>query len=535
MKSHCFPFRQVPHTSKLFLDYLDFSPSVQPFYSRSPRFLEWAKEESGRIQYPAERRSQISAILERQNRNWGASATALENIDRLRSGACAIVTGQQVGLFGGPVFSIYKALTAVKLAQEARKLGIDAVPVFWLATEDHDFEEVNQVQLPGVDGKMETLVSGAQSRPDAPVGTISFGLEIEPSVTRATELLGDSDVANLIRECYRAGNNFGSAFAKLFTSLFADYGVILLDGSDPDLDRVAAPLYSAALERAPEITQALLERDAKLQAAGYHQQVKVTNSSTLLFAMRDGTRVPIHQTATGEFLVGQEKVSRQQLLESCTRSPQSFSPNVLLRPVVQDYLLPTLTYVGGAAEVAYFAQAAAAYEKLADRNTPVVPRFSASLIEPKIKALLDKYSLTIPEIFEGPEVLRETIGARKLPPNLQNSFEKATGAVENSMKAVRESLAELDKTLIESAENAESKMLYQINNLRARAARAELRHSEVILRHAEVISNSLYPGKELQERSFAGIYFLAKHGKQLMGGLLDAMHPDCLDHQIIDL
>ncbi|HEY4661811.1 MAG TPA: bacillithiol biosynthesis BshC, partial [Terriglobales bacterium] len=280
MKSHCFPFRQVPHTSKLFLDYLDFSPSVQPFYSRSPRFLEWAKEESGRIQYPAERRSQISAILERQNRNWGASATALENIDRLRSGACAIVTGQQVGLFGGPVFSIYKALSAVKLAQEARKLGIDAVPVFWLATEDHDFEEVNQVQLPGVDGKMETLVSGAQSRPDAPVGTISFGLEIEPSVTRVTELLGDSDVANLIRECYRAGNNFGSAFAKLFTSLFADYGVILLDGSDPDLDRVAAPLYSAALERAPEITQALLERDAKLQAAGYHQQVKVTSSST---------------------------------------------------------------------------------------------------------------------------------------------------------------------------------------------------------------------------------------------------------------
>jgi uncharacterized protein YllA (UPF0747 family) len=157
------------------------------------------------------------------------------------------------------------------------------------------------------------------------------------------------------------------------------------------------------------------------------------------------------------------------------------------------------------------------------------------LIDPKVKALLEKYNLTIPEIFEGPEVLRETIGARRLPPNLQNSFEKATAAVENSMKAVRESLAELDKTLIESAENAESKMLYQINNLRARAARAELRHSEVIQRHAEVISNSLYPGKELQERSFAGIYFLAKHGKQLMDSLLDAMHPDCLDHQIIEL
>jgi bacillithiol biosynthesis cysteine-adding enzyme BshC len=535
MKSHCCPFRQVPHTSKLFLDYLDFCSSVQPFYSRSPRFLEWAEDERGRIQYPSERRNQVAAILDRQNRIWGASATAFENIDRLRSGACAIVTGQQVGLFGGPVFSIYKALSAVKLTQEARKMGIDAVPIFWLATEDHDFDEVNQMQMPGADGKLETLVSGAQTKPDAPVGTISFGPEIDQAVTRATELLGDSEAAKLLGECYQAGENFGSAFAKLFTRLFADFGVILLDGSDPELDRIAAPLYSAALERAPEITQALLDRDAKLHAAGYHQQVKVTSSSTLLFAMRDGARVAIQQTKTGEFLVGEEKISRQQLLETARKSPQWFSPNVLLRPVVQDYLLPTLAYVGGAAEVAYFAQAAAVYQSLAERETPVLSRFSATVIEPKVKALLDKYNLTVPEIFEGPEVLRETIGSRRLPPNLQNSFEKTTAAVQSSMKAVRQSLAELDKTLTESAENAESKMLYQINNLRARAARAELRHSEVIQRHAELISNSLYPGKELQERSFSGVYFLAKHGRELMNGLLDAMHPDCLDHQIIEL
>jgi bacillithiol synthase len=535
MKSHCFPFRQVPHTSKLFLDYLDFSPSVQPFYSRSPRFLEWAKEESGRIGYSADRRNQVSAILERQNRNWGAAGNTLENIERLRSGACAIVTGQQVGLFGGPFFSIYKALSAVKLAQEAGKLGIEAVPVFWLATEDHDFEEVNQVQLPGVDGKLETLVSGAQTQPDAPVGTISFGPEIARVVAHVTELFGDSEAATIVSDCYRSGENFGSAFAKLFTRLFADFGVILLDGSDPELDRISAPLYSAALDRAPEITQKLLDRDAKLHAAGYHQQVKVTGSSTLLFAMRDGARVPIHQAKTGEFLVGEEKVSRQQLFDLVSNSPQSFSPNVLLRPVVQDYLLPTLTYIGGAAEVAYFAQVGTVYANLAERVTPIVSRFSATLIEPKLKALLDKYNLTVPEIFEGPELLRQTIGARRLPPNLQNLFEKSISAVQNSMKGIRESLADLDKTLIESAENAESKMLYQINNLRARAARAELRHSEVIQRHAEVISCSLYPGKELQERSFAGIYFLAKHGRELMNGLLDAMHPDCLDHQIIEL
>jgi bacillithiol synthase len=395
---------------------------------------------------------------------------------------------------------------------------------------------VNQVQIPGADGKLETLVSGAApNKSDAPVGTVSFGPEIKESVNRAVELLGDSEWAKLLAESYSPGENFGSAFAKLFSQLFSEFGVILLDGSDPELDRIAAPLYTAAIENAAEINQALLDRDSKLHAAGYHQQVKVTSSSTLLFAMRDGARTPIHRSSSGEFLVGAEKTSLQQLLDMAASSPQSFSPNVLLRPVVQDYLLPTLGYVGGAAEVAYFAQVAAVYEALVGRITPVLPRFSATLIEPKMKALLEKYNLVLPEILESPENLRETIGDRRLPANLQTSFEQATAAVEDSMKAVRQSLADLDKTLIESAENVASKMLYQINNLRARAARAELRHSEVIQRHAEVISNSLYPGKELQERSFAGIYFLSKHGKQLMDGLLDTIHPDCLDHQIVDL
>jgi uncharacterized protein YllA (UPF0747 family) len=197
--------------------------------------------------------------------------------------------------------------------------------------------------------------------------------------------------------------------------------------------------------------------------------------------------------------------------------------------------LPTLTYVGGAAEVAYFAQAAPVYQSLLERITPVVPRFSATLIEPKIKALLEKYGLAIQDVLEGTEILRETMGSRRLPPDLQTSFDRAIAAVENSMRAVRESLGALDKTLIESAEHAESKMLYQINNLRARAARAELRHSEVIQRHAEMISNALYPEKELQERAFGGIYFVAKYGRQLMDGLLDTMHPDCLDHQIVEL
>ena len=535
MNSHCLPFRQIPHTTQLFLDYLDFTPKVQQFYSRSPRFVEWAKDETARIKYPADRRSRLTEILERQNKSWGASSATLENIQRFRSGACALVTGQQVGLFGGPTFSIYKALSAVRMAREAEKLGINCVPVFWLATEDHDLEEVNQAHLPNADGNLDALGSATQAKKkDEPVGRIGFGSEILETVSRAAGLLGESEASRLLAECYRSGETFGTAFAKLFTRVFSEYGVILLDGSDPELDRIAAPLYGAAINRAQELSTALMKRDEQLREADYHQQVRITDSSTLLFVIRDGQRVPVHFQA-GKFLIADEQVSTEDLAALAKTSSDSFSPNVLLRPVVQDYVLPTLAYVGGSAEVAYFAQAAVAYEKLAGRITPILPRFSATLIEPKPQALLEKYKLSFTEVFQGPEGLRQVIGSHLLPPNLQSSFDQATTAVERSMKSVRESLAQLDKTLVESAEHAEQKMLYQITNLRSRAARAELRQSEIVGRHADLLSNSLYPKKALQEREVAGVYFLAKYGRELLNGLLDTIHPDCLDHQLITL
>ena len=163
MKAHCLPFSQIPHTTRLFTDFLAYPPKVQPFYPRSPYFAEWAKEEAASISYDASRRERVAGILERQNKSWDASPKTLANLDRLRKGAAAVVTGQQVGLFGGPMFAIYKALTAVKLADEATADGIDAVPIFWLATYDHDLAEVNHVALPAADGTQGHAHSGPPS------------------------------------------------------------------------------------------------------------------------------------------------------------------------------------------------------------------------------------------------------------------------------------------------------------------------------------------------------------------------------------
>jgi bacillithiol synthase len=540
VKSHCLPFSQVPHSSHLFTDFLSYRPSVHPFYPHSPRFGDWFKEEAASLSYDSGRRARVSDILERQNKAWSASAKTLENIERLRNGAAAVVSGQQVGLFGGSTFSIFKALTAAKLAAQASQAGIDCVPVFWLATDDHDLAEVNHVTIPAGDGSLQTLTVAPQGTADAPVGTVEFGSEVQLVVAAATELLGDTEISKLLAAAYRPGENFGSAYARLFAALFAEWGIVFLDASDPEIHGLSRPLFHAAVERATELGESLIARGKELDSAGYHQQVKVTASSTLLFAIQNGSRIPVHRRLNAvepgdEFVIGEEKVSREELLQRIESSPGDFSANVLLRPVIQDYLLPTVTYVGGAAEIAYFAQGGVVYEALLNRTTPIVMRFSATLIESKPQSLLQKYRLDVTGVFQGPEALRARLASLALSAEVQERFQEAALSLQKSLARVRESLERLDKTLVDAANNAESKMHYQLDQLRSRAARAELRHSEVLGRHAELLSTMLYPNRGLQERQIAGIYFVARYGNDLLRSLYEVVNADCLDHQIISL
>jgi bacillithiol biosynthesis cysteine-adding enzyme BshC len=542
VKAHCLPFSQVPHTTRLFTDFLTYLPNVQPFYPRSPHFGEWLKEEAARISYDSERRERVTAILERQNKSWDASPQTLANLDRLHKGAAAVVTGQQVGLFGGPMFAIYKALTAVKLAEEATAAGVDAVPVFWLATYDHDLAEVNHVSIPGPDGAPQVLTALSHDVPGAPVGAVRLGDEIPPLIEQAVKLLGDSEATQLLRESYRPGETLGTAFARLYARVFAEWGVIVLDASDGELDRVAEPMFRAAIERAEELDTALLARGKTLEAAGYHQQVKVTSTSVLLFTMRQGARTSIQRRGNGEateFVIGTdsgaEKLSQVEMLARISSTPEHFSPNVLLRPIIQDYLLPTLAYTGGAAEAAYFAQAGAVYEALLGRVTPIVPRFSATLVEPKVQRVLERHGVSVPDVFNGPDALRRQLAERGLPDDLQAAFEASKKSLDSHLSSVKEKLVKLDRTLVDAAETARSKIEHQLDRLHSQAARAEALKSELVARHAEVLSQALYPDKGLQERGIGGIYFLARYGREFLHQLHDAIHSDCNDHQILEL
>ena len=535
VQSDCLPFSDIPHTTPLFDDFLSWAPRVQSFYPRPPQPSRWLSEQAGSIRYEDGRRKKVADILDRQNRAWGATAECLENIARFRAGAACIVTGQQVGLFGGPLFTIFKAVSAVSIASEARRAGVDCIPVFWLATEDHDFEEINHATLLNANFSLQLLRADSVRRPDAPISTVQFGDEIGGLLEEAASLLGDSEVTEVLRDSYRPGEAFGDAFARLLAKLFARWGVVMLDASDPELHGVAAPLYVAAVERARELDEALLHRGKELISAGYHEQVKVTAKSTLLFALQDGARTSVHLNGQNEFRIAGERVRAEDLLERIKAEPENFSANVLLRPVVQDYLLPTLAYIGGPAEVAYFAQAGVIYEKLLGHITPILPRFSATLVEPKLQKLLQRYGIDLKDLFHGFDALREKLAERSLPADLHQSFDSAEKSLTESLANLRAALERLDPTLVQAADRAGSKMHYQLARLRGRTARAQTLRSEIVDRHAVQLSSALFPRKALQEREIAGIYFLARHGVPLLDRLYAAATSGCPEHQMLYL
>ena len=529
MDFECLAFSSIPHTSRLFQDFLHHFQRVQTYYARPPLDDSWWSEEKQRIDYPAERRQAVAAILERQNREFGAGEKTLANIERLRQGAPAVVTGQQVGLFGGPLYCMLKAVTA---AVQAEKAG--AVPVFWLATEDHDFEEINHVNLPAADHLQKFSVNVAHAE-NAPVGKIAFGDEITAAVQQVQALFGGSEVAEMLAGAYRPGENFGSAFAKFYAKAFAELGIIFLNPLDAELHRVCAPVFREALEQAESINQRLLARNEQLESAGYHAQVKVTPSHTLCFYFEDGARAPVRLEGDGGFVAAARRFSRQEILDEAERCPERFSANVLLRPILQDYLLPTLFYLGGPAEIAYFAQIETVYRAIAGRVTPVLPRFFATVVEPRQAKLLDRYGMELTDLFAGPEKLKETIAARGLPESITRSFDAASDHLEKALQLIQEPLEKLDKTLVDAAANAGSKMRHQLQTLREKAARAEARKDSEIQRHADELSTLLFPNKELQEREIGAAYFLLKYGAGVVGQLKESLTQGCAEHQMVRL
>jgi bacillithiol biosynthesis cysteine-adding enzyme BshC len=503
---------QLPHTSRLFRDYVEHFSKVESFYQHVPD-LKSAARLAGKLQFPKERRVQVAGILRDQNVLYGSGPETLKNLGLLAEGAVAVVTGQQVGLFGGPAYAFYKALSAIQVAHELIARGIPAVPVFWMATEDHDVDEVRHVSW-FHEGELQTFELPKPAEDAVPVGRIHLGEPVNALVNRAQPLL-DQTFGDLLHETYVPAATYGSAFATLFARIFSDLGLILLDPLDERLHVVASPLLGAALAERNELNELLLRRGKELEHAGYEVQVKVTSHSTLLFSMNDGKRQPI-TASNGNFSSGTITQSPDDWLDRIEAFPEQFSPNALLRPVLQDFLLPTVAYFGGPAEIAYYAQSEVLYKKLLGRMPVLLPRADFTLVDPKAERILKKYHLQVDDVWSGSQILRNRMYNSAVPKKLAREFDDNLRHMEKSVKKLHKAIAKVDPTIQGTIARAEKRIHFQIEKLRHKTGEALDRHDKLIAKHEKFLENLLYPQKGLQSRDLCFLPFLARWGS---GGL----------------
>jgi bacillithiol biosynthesis cysteine-adding enzyme BshC len=522
MSSSCVRQTDLPHTSALFADVLYHPDRTASFYGHERHDVEAVRAAAGKIDFPPERRRTLVAALRQQN----PESPALERL--AQPGTVAVMTGQQVGLFSGPAYTIYKALTAAKLAETLTESGVPAVAAFWLATEDHDFAEVNHTWI--FDGEHRpTKVEMGRTASAQPVGSVT--LAAPPLRELRAGLRGlpfGEETADLVEEAYRPGSSMGKAFGELLRAVCKGFDILQVDPMLPAFRELAAPALRSAVDAAPDITARVMERNRELAEAGYHAQVHVENSTSFVFLLESGKRLALRR-ADRDYILNGRRFSAAELMDRAA----SLSPNALLRPVVQDSMFPTAAYVGGPAETAYLAQSEAIYRTILGRMPVPMPRCSFTLVDERSHKLMTRYGLGLGDFFHGQEVLHERIASKLVPPAVSGMLSETTSAVNAALGRLRSEMAGFDPTLTDALDRSGRKIRYQLAKIERKVGREALQRDARAARDAASLYGLIYPERHLQERLYSILPFLAKHGLDLASRLYQTVQLDCPDHRVV--
>lgn len=529
------PYADMAGFSSLFVDYVDGRAPAVDYYARGfddSTLLAFAPETAATTRAD---RSAVADILVDQQSWWGTDQAALANAERLRDpSATVIVTGQQVGLFTGPLYTVLKALTTVLVARRLEALsGNPVIPVFWLGSEDHDFEEMATAAVPG---KSFTV-----PKPDVdntgPVGALVFDESIDALVQELEDSLPPTDfrprVMEMVRASYSTGQTFRDAFANLLRQLLPETGLTLFAQDDQRVKRLAVPVWRKEVE-SWEDSDAALRGVSEALASDYHAQVHIRPSN--LFMLRDGQRRPL-DVEDGCFQLRGADLSWSpvELLELLETSPDIFSPNVVLRPLTQDWLFPTLAYVGGPGETAYFGQYRAVYDWAGIPMPAIFPRISLTLIEPGIRRSLDRLEVPPAAFSEDTDALFSRLAKERMEVNVEGLFGRTIGEVNKLIAPLIPEVARVDASLKKSVEATRAAMQNEIVRLRDRVLKADRRNRDSLRQQVEKVADGLFPNGKPQERVISPLYFANKYGPDFFVRLMNDLDCDTRSHLLIDL
>ncbi|MBK9438933.1 MAG: bacillithiol biosynthesis cysteine-adding enzyme BshC [Chloracidobacterium sp.] len=545
LRAESIPFSDFPGQSRLFIDYQTDPLSLKKYYPQAIASQDdIASLVPGVLANHKADRNVLADALAEINIKFGAGHKTLKNIESLRSpDTVAVVTGQQAGLFSGPLYTIYKAMSAIRQVERLREQGVNAVPVFWVATEDHDFEEVSKTYVIDRQGELyESKTEPSHCYEDLPVGYVKLDSSIKEGIADLIAALSPTEftaeVRHLIEDSWRPDDYFGDAFGKLLTHLLGDYGLIILCPLHPKLKRLAAPIYVEAIRSSAEIVDALRKRSDELVESGYAAQVLVGEDYFPLFWQAENdTRNALKRTDAGTFRKkdGSREFTLEELAQIAESEPERFSPSVVLRSVAQDYILPTVCYFGGAAEIAYFAQSGEVYRILDRTPTLILHRQSFTFVESKHAKTLSKYGLQLARLFEGFEELLPGIVEKYLNSDSARVFAEVEEAINTQLNRLDQDLSQIDTTLAENLAKRRRKIIYHIGALRNKFYNVQVRKDAVIRQQIEGLFTALLPHKHLQERALNITYFLDRFGLNFIDWIYNAVDLDDRANRVIRL
>jgi len=534
--------RQLPGTSSLVRDYVHAFPRLASFYAGNPQDPGAYQEQADRCAARAYRRHELRDVLLAQNEGWGISHSVRQRIEELgHPRAVAVVTGQQTGLFGGPLFTLYKALTAVQLAARLQvELQRPVIPVFWMASEDHDVAEADHIQLLDRTGTPVTLRHAPWG---SPPGFIPANLRLGPAIAdtleRAWALLPSTefapDLRNALGEAFAPERTLAEAFARWMVHLLGECGLVLVDGADPGLKLLAAGILRRELDAAPGSSQSILAASESLRALGYPVQIEARPDGVNCFLLREGRRGLVRDGNGFRLRDSKQMIPAAELQRLAQDEPERFSPNVALRPVVQDFLFPTLAYVAGPGELTYFAQLRPMYQAFDVLMPLVVPRASLTLVEPRIGQLLERFRLGLPDLTLEPEQLASRVLRAHLSPDLEATLTKARESVGEIFRGVGEVIGAVDPTLKATVGQTAGHVQGHFDQLERKAVQALKRRESEMRQQVQRVREALMPGGKLQERVLPLLPFLVRYGPALLGTLRDAIDGPGWDHQLVFL